>query len=392
VSLSLVPAVDAHLAWMLGETGAPDGLRLPPGGVDTPPILRWVRRTLPQLGGYGSWLMVDDGEVVGLGGYKWAPSAAGEVEIGYGVAPQRRQRGYAGQASRLMLEAARADARVRALVAETAVGNLASQRVLAGAGFFKTGRGWDDEEGETIRWRLELRDQRAAPIPPGLIRQRFDALYEAADGRIVRSNSFEARPAPRFHLILSAAGSMIRCRGDVPDDVRRRLEDLAAAETWDPDLRGSPPTLVAYVETLSGHAPVEAIWSGPAFAMFRDIHPWGPVVDISESNARLLTGKLAEWLPDIAHRHPFVAVTHGAIAVSLCASVRISPAVHCAGVETHTEHRQRGHALAAVSGWAHAVQTLGATPFYSTSWENTASRAVAARLGFQFVATDFHIT
>lgn len=390
--VELIPATDAHLAWMLGEAGAPDALTLPPGGVDTPPILRWVRRTLPTLGGYGSWLMVADGEVVGLGGYKWAPSAAGEVEIGYGVAPQRRERGYAGQASRLMLEAARADSRVRALVAETAVGNLASQRVLAGAGFFKTGRGWDDEEGETIRWRLELRAAPASPVPPGLLGQRFDALYETRDGRIVRSNSWEAGAAPRFHLMLTAAGPLIRFRGDVPDDARRRLEALAAAETWDPDSTGPPATLSAYAEALAADAPVAAIWSGPAFAMFRDIHAWGPAVDMSESNAGLLTGKLAEWLPDIAHRRPFLAVAHDAMAVSLCTSVRITPAVHCAGVETHPEHRQRGHALVAVSAWAHAVQALGATPFYSTSWENSASRAVAARLGFQHVANDFHIS
>jgi predicted GNAT family acetyltransferase len=126
--------------------------------------------------------------------------------------------------------------------------------------------------------------------------------------------------------------------------------------------------------------------------VFGDIHPWGPVVDMSEANADLLTGKLAEWLPDIARRHPFVAVAHDAMAVSLCASVRISPAVHCAGVETHPDHRERGHALVAVSAWAHAVRQLGATPFYSTSWDNLASRRVAARLGFQPVASDFHIS
>ena len=392
MSLSLVPALDVHFAWMLGEAPAPDGLTLPPSGLDTPPILRWLRRTLPKLGGYGSWLMVDEGEVVGLGGYKWAPTPAGDVEIGYGVAPERRQRGYAGRASRLMLEAARADARVRALVAETAVGNLASQRVLAGAGFFKTGRGWDDEEGETIRWRLEVRDAPAVVVPRGLLAQRFDALYETADGHIVRSNSWEARSAPRFHLLVAAEGPMIRFRGDVPDEVKRRIADLAAAETWAPEADGPPATLAAYAEALASHAPVEAIWSGPAFAMFRGIHPWAPVVDISDANAGLLTGKLAEWLPDIPHRRPFVAVAHDAKAVSLCASVRISPAVHCAGVETHPEHRQRGHALAAVSGWAHAVQQLRATPFYSTSWDNVGSRRVAARLGFQHVASDFHIS
>jgi RimJ/RimL family protein N-acetyltransferase len=390
--MHLVAVRDAHFAWMLGEADAPDGLTLPPGGLDTPPVLRWLRRTLPELGGYGSWLMVDAGEAVGACGYKHAPTPAGDVEVGYGVAPQRRARGYARLAGELLLAAARADPRLRAVTAETAVGNIASQRVLAGQGFFKVGRGWDDEEGETIRWRLALQDAPPAAVPPGLIVARFDTLYETADGALACTNSWERRPAPRFHLIVSAAGPLIRFRGDVPPEMARRLEALAAAEAWEPDLAGPPARLAAYVEALEAQAPVTSIWSGPAFAMFRAIHPWAPVVDISEANAGLLTGKLAEWLPDIRYRRPFVAVAHDAKAVSLCASVRISPAVHCAGVETHPEHRQRGHALAAVSGWAHAVQQLGATPFYSTSWDNVASRGVASRLGFQHVANDFHIS
>jgi RimJ/RimL family protein N-acetyltransferase len=330
--------------------------------------------------------------VVGACGYKHAPTPAGDVEVGYGVAPERRARGYARLAGELLLDAARGDPRVRAITAETAVGNIASQRVLGGQGFFKVGRGLDDEEGEMILWRLALRDAPPAAPPPGLVAARFDTLYETADGALICTNSWERRPAPRFHLILSASGPLIRFRGDVPPEVAGRLEALAAAEAWDPHLAGPPATLARYVEALDAQAPITSIWSGPAFAMLHDIHPWAPVVDISEANAGLLTGKLAEWLPDIPYRRPFVAVAHDAKAVSLCASVRISPAVHCAGVETHPEHRQRGHALAAVSGWAHAVQELGATPFYSTSWENLASRRVAARLGFQPVATDLEIT
>ena len=392
MSLALIPATDAHLAWMLGEAGAPDGLALPPGGVDTPPILRWVRRTLAKLGGYGSWLMVDDGEVVGLGGYKWAPSESGEVEIGYGVAPERLQRGYAGQASRLMLAAARADPRVRALVAETAIGNVASQRVLAGTGFFKVGRGWDDEEGETIRWRLELRDAPQASVPPGLLARRFDTLYETADGAIVCTNSWERQPAPRFHLMLTAEGPQTRFRGDVDADLARRPDAIAADETWDLTTAGPPHHLDRYVEALAGQAPVQAVRSGPAFALLRPATPLGPALEIGPDNGDLLRENLDEWLPDVGRRHPFLAVAHGGAAVSLCASVRISAWAHCAGVETHPDHRQRGHALVAVSAWAHAVQALGATPFYSTQWENAASRRVAARLGFQPVATDLHIT
>jgi hypothetical protein len=42
--------------------------------------------------------------------------------------------------------------------------------------------------------------------------------------------------------------------------------------------------------------------------------------------------------------------------------------------------------------WARAVRAQGATPFYSTSWDNLASQRVADRLGFLPVGVDFHIT
>ena len=152
----LIPRTDAHLAWMLGEGEAPDRLRLPPGGVDEPWVLQWLRRTLPSLGGRGGWLIGADGEVVGLCGYKVPPDAAGDVEIGYSVAPARRRLGHATRAVALLIDAARQDDRVRALTAETALANLPSQRVLAANGFADVGRGMDDDEGETIVWRLEL--------------------------------------------------------------------------------------------------------------------------------------------------------------------------------------------------------------------------------------------
>ena len=155
-ALQLRPATDAHFAWMLGEAAPPDGLRLPLGHVDEPWVLKWLRRTLPKLGGYGSWLMDVDREVVGMCSYKKPPNAEGAVEIGYGVAPQRRRLGYATRAVALLIEAARLDPRVSVIVAETALANLPSQKVLTANGFADVGRSVDDDEGETIVWRLEL--------------------------------------------------------------------------------------------------------------------------------------------------------------------------------------------------------------------------------------------
>ena len=155
--LTLVVATDAHFAWLLGEADAPGQLRLPPSGIDEPQVYEWLRQTLATLGGSGSWLMVADGEAVGLCGYKAPPDAKGDVEIGYGVALERRRLGYATRAVARLIEAARQDARIRALSAQTALGNMPSQRVLEANGFVQTGRGMDDEETETIIWRLELR-------------------------------------------------------------------------------------------------------------------------------------------------------------------------------------------------------------------------------------------
>jgi RimJ/RimL family protein N-acetyltransferase len=155
-ALQLLPATDAHFAWMLGEAAPPGDLRLPQGHVDEPWVLKWLRRTLPKLGGYGSWLMDADSEVVGMCSYKAPPNAAGTVEIGYGVAPERRRLGYATRAVALLIEAARLDPRVSVIVAETALANLASQKVLTVNGFADVGRSVDDDEGEMIVWRLEL--------------------------------------------------------------------------------------------------------------------------------------------------------------------------------------------------------------------------------------------
>ena len=118
----------------------------------------------------------------------------------------------------------------------------------------------------------------------------------------------------------------------------------------------------------------------------RGVHP------IDEGNAYLLRGGLEDWIPDVPHRQPFMAMVEDGNAVAVCASVRISAAVHCAGVETRPEHRHRAHAVNVAARWARAVRALGATPFDSTSWENLASRRVAARLGLPMVAVAFSIT
>lgn len=232
-----------------------------------------------------------------------------------------------------------------------------------------------------------------ADLRPGLLEERVGALYRTdADGRLLGSNEWDSRPAPRFHLMRTAAGPILRGRADLPADLLRRLRALSLEEPADQAFTRLPAQYDQYLAVLAEHAPVEKIWAGPAFVLPSAPTPDVDVVNIDEGARERLAGRFDDWLEDVGHRRPFVAVIAEGAAAAICASVRISPTVHCAGVETHPDFRRRGYALAAVAGWAQAVRACGATPFYSTSWDNLASQRVAHRLGGQLVGADFHVT
>ncbi len=152
----LIEATDAHFAWMLGEARSPDPLRLPPSGVDEPFVLRWIRRTLAEMGPGTSWMMVDDGVVVGLCSLKSPAEDDGFIEIGYGVAEAHRRRGHATRAVAEMIERACGMPGIHGVWATTAADNEPSQKVLSANGFSENGRAIHPEEGELLLWRFAL--------------------------------------------------------------------------------------------------------------------------------------------------------------------------------------------------------------------------------------------
>jgi RimJ/RimL family protein N-acetyltransferase len=91
---------------------------------------------------------------VGVAGYKGAPDVAGVVEIGYGVVPEQRRRGFASEAVRALVSRAFADPRVTAVTAQTLPGLDASIGVLRGTGFAYDGPGNDPHEPTAIRFAL----------------------------------------------------------------------------------------------------------------------------------------------------------------------------------------------------------------------------------------------
>jgi RimJ/RimL family protein N-acetyltransferase len=83
--------------------------------------------------GYYRITRLEDGRAIGGLGFKGQPSG-GSVEIGYGLAPSVRGHGYAAEAVIALLAVA-AEHGLSRVIAETTLGNIASQRTLIKAGF-----------------------------------------------------------------------------------------------------------------------------------------------------------------------------------------------------------------------------------------------------------------
>lgn len=136
---------------------------------------RWAIRWLADHGDEADWCLYYVAAtptgladcrpaLVGVAGYKGAPDVAGVVEIGYGVVPEQRRRGFASEAVRALLARAFADPRVTAVTAHTLPGLDASIGVLRGTGFAHDGPGNDPHEPTAIRFVLS-RDRYDASLP-----------------------------------------------------------------------------------------------------------------------------------------------------------------------------------------------------------------------------------
>ncbi len=135
---------------MLGRGDAIDELQLPEGGVDELETIEHVRRLAERQGYAGSWMIVAGSEVVGLCGYH-APPVAGIVEIGYNVAPARRNRGFATDGVAAIVRFAEEDDAIHTIIAETFAGNIGSQRALERNAFLRVSE--RPTAGEpVIRW------------------------------------------------------------------------------------------------------------------------------------------------------------------------------------------------------------------------------------------------
>lgn len=153
-----LPVFDALLAGD-DEFTSRYGMPVAPGYLDVPAVLGGMRDavaagTPPE---WWSHLVVhrETTTVVGLGGYKGAP-VAGEVEIGYSIAPAHRRRGHATAAvDAFVTRAARGG--VRLVVAHTRPEESPSTRILGRAGFSMVETVREADLGDLWRFELPIR-------------------------------------------------------------------------------------------------------------------------------------------------------------------------------------------------------------------------------------------
>jgi predicted GNAT family acetyltransferase len=132
--------------------------------------------------------------------------------------------------------------------------------------------------------------------------------------------------------------------------------------------------------------------AGPAFSFPAIVELPDDVVTIQDE--RLLDHNFRGWVPGeiAAGRSPVVALIEDGHPVSVCFSARSSEVAAEAGVETAEAFRGKGLAARVTTAWALAIRDSGRIPLYSTSWTNSASLAVARKLGLVAYASGWSLS
>ncbi len=172
--LRLVALSTAGLNALVAGEALIAGATIGPQLIDRP-VLNAIRMKLEKVDGAPGeehpwltyWLAVTHADQRGIGllGFKGAPDANGEVEIGYGIEPAYRGQGLATEAAARLIAWAFFDSRCRTV---TAIGvrndNAASERVLTKLGARRVRQAEDASD-----WRIdadgflvETRDQEVA--------------------------------------------------------------------------------------------------------------------------------------------------------------------------------------------------------------------------------------
>ena len=229
---------------------------------------------------------------------------------------------------------------------------------------------------------------------------RLNTLYILnSEGRILSTREPGAKRGPLFALVRNERGCDWAFRVDVPPDLVSEIEQLARKEPPAFKLRSPPMFADRYLSLLGGvHDPGcegaagVRLYTGPAFTFPDTITKSADVVLIEEEG--LLAKHFQGWAPGeiAAGRSPALAIIEDEYPVSICFCARRSASAAEAGLDTAEAYRGRGLGPRVTAAWALAIRASGRIPLYSTSWTNTASLAVARKLGLTAYACDWNLS
>lgn len=216
-----------------------------------------------------------------------------------------------------------------------------------------------------------------------------------SEGRMLGTNEAPPFSAPRVYLGRTAEGNVWHVRRGLPHDQVAALEEFLQCEPPLADRGVEPACLARMMVILARDQPVTAVHRGPAFV-------FETAPEAGAGTVRLAAGEEARFHPQLREmgwegplnstQEPCFVVEVGGEIVSLCHSSRSLPGAAAAGVSTSPAYRRRGYARRVVQSWAADVMAGGRLAFYSTTWENAASTAIAQGLRLRFFGEDCHIT
>jgi hypothetical protein len=218
------------------------------------------------------------------------------------------------------------------------------------------------------------------------------------DGRILSTREPGMHRGPLFSLIRNTTSCAWAVRAGVPEDIASEIDHLAREEPPVLDLRDSPVHAARYVSLLGRIHVGQEVGAtlrqsaGPAFEFPDAIAQSADIVVVEDEQQ--LHQNFHGWVPGeiAAGRAPVMAAFKDGHPVSLCFCARSSDIAAEAGVETAEAFRGRGFAPYVTAAWALAVRASGRVPLYSTSWTNSASLAVARRLGLMAYASGWSLS
>jgi [ribosomal protein S5]-alanine N-acetyltransferase len=114
-----------------------------------PPVNKWLLRPI-VLRGNGR-------PVIGAINFHMGPDERGMVEVGYGLQPEYRGRGYAIEAVRALFAWAEQDPAVKVFRASVAPDNERSLNLIAKLGFVRVGEQMDPEDGLELVFEVPAR-------------------------------------------------------------------------------------------------------------------------------------------------------------------------------------------------------------------------------------------